>query len=813
MKDGETGLFEALNLVTKVKALANNMSKISQDELKGKKCGAVSRKIMLVEAQQLEETVRKISVDAQLRASQAGIGTESRAALVKAAAQAKRLEEIVKRLNSDATMLAASAPPPILYQETKGYAYSSINDKQPSEKLSNSFSVRRNYPVRSDTLRHPQNRRGDATNRVDEFTKAFQEERRKQSHAEEANLDNKQNFRDDNDGNVFLPPNGIDVNTTSQATVGNAQAHPETDSATILSKITSQIQRSNAEILSKRDNRTNPSNGNNYSDSDAFEENRSSITPLDKSKNKKEEEFISSRNDKSFGHRGRDQDETSLKSTKSKSSRRTNKSSKSDKTRDSETIMMESVTDTYLDANTKYKLDMLQMRNFANQIDSSSISTRDSGINNLDVSKRFSKSETMTTAGTDNASLCSNRVSVSSNRLAGTKDREKISMNDLVNKDRHNGVGRDGKSISSKESPKKSTKGLGNSSMVSEHTASETQRSRNSSSSHNGKQSRDDVKNPSETHSHGTSQSKSRRNKLWEAIRARIQTVKESSDQITRKEDDEDVVGPLTQRGHPEAADDTKSYSSRRSIKGAIISTTDGKEEIKEEESNEDDMEELDMLGSSSYEDMASLPTHSFSHGSIQEAVSGISDDTTVKAVNSNVSDTASYSELVKYMSFQDNLERGFEVLLHDSVQFRKKYFPVIREEDNESGSDDDDNDEPETREDNSSSPYRNSYVPDDRIDEIKVIGPGISQSSYGERSASSSRQQRKEPNESVQSEPPTKYMTMLRTQKTLADDDSESLKSLKSLKSKKSAKSNKSSSGWYSLPPKNVRVKKGTSV
>jgi hypothetical protein len=35
-----------------------------------------------------------------------------------------------------------------------------------------------------------------------------------------------------------------------------------------------------------------------------------------------------------------------------------------------------------------------------------------------------------------------------------------------------------------------------------------------------------------------------------------------------------------------------------------------------------------------------------------------------------------SMAELVKYMSYKDNLERGFEILLSDSEDFRRQYFP-----------------------------------------------------------------------------------------------------------------------------------------
>jgi hypothetical protein len=70
---------------------------------------------------------------------------------------------------------------------------------------------------------------------------------------------------------------------------------------------------------------------------------------------------------------------------------------------------------------------------------------------------------------------------------------------------------------------------------------------------------------------------------------------------------------------------------------------------------------------------------------SVQESVSCVSDDVSLNAISSNMSESASYSELVKYMSYQDNVERGFEVLLHDSERFRRRYFPVIMEECEES--------------------------------------------------------------------------------------------------------------------------------
>lgn len=80
---------------------------------------------------------------------------------------------------------------------------------------------------------------------------------------------------------------------------------------------------------------------------------------------------------------------------------------------------------------------------------------------------------------------------------------------------------------------------------------------------------------------------------------------------------------------------------------------------------------------------------HTVPDRSILDTASCLSDDRSVTTSISNLSDSASYSELVKYMSYQDSLERGFEVLLQDSERFRNKYFSPIMEGLDESDSDD----------------------------------------------------------------------------------------------------------------------------
>lgn len=62
-------------------------------------------------------------------------------------------------------------------------------------------------------------------------------------------------------------------------------------------------------------------------------------------------------------------------------------------------------------------------------------------------------------------------------------------------------------------------------------------------------------------------------------------------------------------------------------------------------------------------------------------------DDAKSHASMSNLSGSTgafSIAELVKYMSFKENLERGFEILLNDSEGFRQKYFPSQSEQEPE---------------------------------------------------------------------------------------------------------------------------------
>jgi hypothetical protein len=975
MKDADNGLTEAVKLAAKVKALASNISKISQDELKGKKCGAVARKIMLVEAQQLEEAVRKISNDAQHRASKAIPGSESRAALLKAATEAKRLEESVKRLNSEAIMLGGSAhtrhsdnrtQPSTQFRNGKISGSSPLDPSQkpttivpatlgrqmqPDQSLSNSFSFRRKYSSSVEILRPPRNnfsfRRVDAPkSRVDEFTEAFTLERLQLGPYEE----DKKAKNENSDEKGFSAR--IAENLPTQKGTAHAQGlrqKPNSVSEPEFSVLSTKMTQENNDQYSKPNESKRKTA---VADSDDFDEYVSNAVRQDSIVNVRIEESkisgLYEANSRAANQlrttkgpsRGNDRDEGSLKSMKSKSSRRTIKSIRSDRTKDSDLIMIESVVGPYFNENSRSMEDFTLSGETSDQAENSSVSTNSPFCKDIPHGGNVAGHAENSSVST-NSPFCKDipHGNVAVDSFPDVKLDSTLSQHSVQN------VGSvKSRASSTRRSPEHRPIHLANGDLENMTLFSKSQsivpqeplvectvqEAVILKGSHN-KRSDSGSHATSRSGSQATSRSTSLRKKIWQAIRSRGQSEKESSSQTSKTENAPNQSS--TQISRQQIDDDVKSISSRknRTMMSQRTEESDQKTEESDQKTEESDQkteesdqkteesdqkteesdqkteesdqetEESDQktedrdqnttslkntdsthlaisdkqLGNQlcddeesskevhrssnhqaehqskpafdnrvvegidvvegdtdpnfgeyildstddSFENTALPRALSITHGSIQEAVSAISDDNATRATYSSFSDSASYAELVKYMSFQENLERGFEVLLQDSELFRKKYFPVIAEEDNESESDDDISAPVDNREDVSSVGYHKTSHVDERMggdtDEHSVIsnrqGSMTHHASRGTSIRSINSGQRRQSINGNQSSlqsvsSSTKKINEKIPTKALADDIES--RSSRSFKSKRSTKSNKPKSGWSSVPPQNIRIK-----